>query len=110
MELLQESGISTRPGTHAVHMLGFYADHYGIKPEDFPGAQIANDKSISIPLHNQMTSESPEAINYLNKKYNPSILIINSKLYNQEEKEYVIKNWTLEKIAEFENYNMYRVV
>ena len=62
MELLQESGISTRPGTHAVHMLGFYADHYGIKPEDFPGAQIANDKSISIPLHNQMTSEDFEYV------------------------------------------------
>lgn len=57
MELLQESGISTRPGTHAVHMLGFYADHYGIKPGDFPGAQIANDKSISIPLHNRMVKE-----------------------------------------------------
>ena len=57
MELMQEAGISTRPGTHAVHMLDFYADHYGIKPGDFPGAQIANDKSISIPLHNRMVKE-----------------------------------------------------
>lgn len=57
MELLQERGISTRPGTHAVHMLGYYADTFGFKPEDFPGAQLANDCSIAIPLHNKMTEE-----------------------------------------------------
>ena len=57
MEQLQAKGISTRPGTHAVHMLGFYANLLSIAPEDYPGAQIANDKSISIPLHNQMTRE-----------------------------------------------------
>ena len=33
MERLQEAGISTRPGTHAVHMLGFYTDKYNIQPE-----------------------------------------------------------------------------
>ncbi len=57
MEILQQAGISTRPGTHAVHMLGFYADKYAIKPEDYPGAQIANDFSMSIPLHNKMVPE-----------------------------------------------------
>ncbi len=64
MEQLQEKGISTRPGTHAVHMLGFYADKYKLLPSDFPGAQIANDKSISIPLHNQMVKEDFEYIVY----------------------------------------------
>ena len=53
MEKLQEKGISTRPGTHAVHMLGYYRNKYKILPKDFPGAQIANDKSISIPIHNK---------------------------------------------------------
>ncbi|MGC6422231.1 MAG: DegT/DnrJ/EryC1/StrS family aminotransferase [Flavobacteriaceae bacterium] len=57
MEELQRAGISTRPGTHAVHMLGYYADRYIITPSDYPGAQSANDKSISIPLHNQMVKE-----------------------------------------------------
>jgi perosamine synthetase len=57
MEKLQEKGISTRPGTHAVHMLGYYRDRYGLKPEDFPGARIANDCSMAIPLHNRMTAE-----------------------------------------------------
>lgn len=57
MEKLQENGISTRPGTHAVHMLNFYAEKYNLKPSDFPGAQIANDRSMAIPLHNRMVAE-----------------------------------------------------
>ncbi len=57
MEKLQQKGISTRPGTHAVHMLNFYKEKYNINPSDFPGAQAANDFSMSIPLHNRMDSE-----------------------------------------------------
>ncbi|MFO0358108.1 MAG: DegT/DnrJ/EryC1/StrS family aminotransferase [Sphingobacteriaceae bacterium] len=62
MEYLQQHGISTRPGTHAVHMLGFYASKYSIKPEDFPGAQASNDHSMSIPLHNRMSKEDYEYV------------------------------------------------
>jgi perosamine synthetase len=57
MEKLQEQGISTRPGTHAVHMLNFYAQKYNLKPADYPGAQAANDFSMAIPLHNRMVAE-----------------------------------------------------
>lgn len=62
MKDLQDAGISTRPGTHAVHMLGFYANRYGIRPEDFPNAQYANDQSMAIPLHNRMTQEDYETV------------------------------------------------
>ncbi|WP_286755660.1 MULTISPECIES: DegT/DnrJ/EryC1/StrS family aminotransferase [Roseivirga] len=62
MEKLQEMGISTRPGTHAVHMLNFYSQKYNIRPEDFPGARIANDHSMAIPLHNRMTKEDFEYV------------------------------------------------
>ncbi len=57
MEYLQQNGISTRPGTHAVTMLGFYANKYQIKPENYPGAFQANEFSMSIPLHNKMKHE-----------------------------------------------------
>jgi dTDP-4-amino-4,6-dideoxygalactose transaminase len=57
MEKLQENGISTRPGTHAVHMLNFYAQKYNVKASDFPGAKTANDMSMAIPLHNRMVAE-----------------------------------------------------
>ncbi|MBL7734140.1 MAG: DegT/DnrJ/EryC1/StrS family aminotransferase [Chitinophagaceae bacterium] len=57
METLQQKGISTRPGTHAVHMLGAYVKRYGFKPEDFPGAYAADQYSMAIPLHNRMSKE-----------------------------------------------------
>lgn len=57
MEKLQQQGISTRPGTHAVHMLNFYSQKYDLKPHDYPGAQDANDNSMSIPLHNRMSAD-----------------------------------------------------
>jgi perosamine synthetase len=57
MEVLQQKGIATRPGTHAVHMLGAYADRYGFKPQDFPGAFAADQYSMAIPLHNKMVKE-----------------------------------------------------
>ncbi len=57
MEKLQSAGISTRPGTHAVHMLNYYKDKYGLEPEDYPGAMAANNLSMAIPLHNRMSKE-----------------------------------------------------
>lgn len=62
MEYLQQQGVSTRPGTHAVHMLGYYSKTYGIAPSDFPGAYAANEYSMSIPLHNKMTKEDFEYV------------------------------------------------
>jgi len=62
MEKLQQLGIATRPGTHAVHMLSFYSKKYGFKPSDYPGARAANDNSMAIPLHNRMTSEDFEYV------------------------------------------------
>ncbi len=57
MEILQAKGISTRPGTHAVHMLAYYRERFGLKPEDFPGARDCNDHTMAIPLHNRMSEE-----------------------------------------------------
>lgn len=62
MEKLQQVGISTRPGTHAVHMLNYYRELMGCQPDDFPGAKLANDCSMSIPLHNRMVAEDFEYI------------------------------------------------
>ncbi|MDC0954970.1 DegT/DnrJ/EryC1/StrS family aminotransferase [Alphaproteobacteria bacterium] len=55
MEALQVAGVSTRPATHAVHMLSYYAEKYDLRPEDFPNARAANDCSISLPLFHGMT-------------------------------------------------------
>ncbi len=57
MEVLQQKGIATRPGTHAVHMLGAYAKTMNIAPMDFPGAFACDQYSMSIPMHNKMVKE-----------------------------------------------------
>ena len=62
MERLQAAGISTRPGTHAVHMLGVYRDRYGYSPDDFPGARDCDANTMAIPLHNRMTAEDYEYV------------------------------------------------
>jgi len=57
MERLQGAGIATRPGTHAVHMLGYYRERFGLKPSDYPGAEACDMHTMAIPLHNRMTEE-----------------------------------------------------
>lgn len=57
LTILEERGISTRQGTHAVHMLGYYRNEYGYEPEDLPGAYACDKLSITLPLYVQMTDE-----------------------------------------------------
>ena len=57
METLQQAGVSTRPATHAVHMLEYYQKKYAHKPSDFFGAYAAYMCSVSLPLFHGMTDE-----------------------------------------------------
>jgi dTDP-4-amino-4,6-dideoxygalactose transaminase len=71
MEYLQNNGISTRPGTHAVHMLEFYKKKYNLKKEDYPKALAANDCSIAFPIFPSISSGELDYI--LEKIYNYKI-------------------------------------
>jgi len=62
MEALQQQGVSTRPATHAVHMLSYYRDKYSLRPEQFPAAQAANDCSISLPLFHGMRADEQKHV------------------------------------------------
>lgn len=55
MEALAERGVDTRPGTHAIHMLGYYRERFGYAPDDLPGARDCDRHTMAIPLHNRMT-------------------------------------------------------
>jgi dTDP-4-amino-4,6-dideoxygalactose transaminase len=57
MKELEGRGISTRPGTHAVHLLNYYRSKFDLKPNDLPGAHFCHEYSMAIPLHNKMTAE-----------------------------------------------------
>jgi dTDP-4-amino-4,6-dideoxygalactose transaminase len=62
MDRLLRNGISTRPATHAVHMLAYYRDKYDLGPQDFPNAWAANDCSISLPLFHGMTEAEQDHV------------------------------------------------
>ena len=62
MARLNELGVSTRPGTHAVHELGFYREHLGLESDDFPGARDCAAQTMAIPLHNQMDPQDYEYV------------------------------------------------
>jgi len=62
MKALHTKGIHTRPGTHAVHMLGLYGKRFGFMADNFPGAHDCDRYSMAIPLHNRMTAEDYEYV------------------------------------------------
>ena len=62
MEALQQQGVSTRPATHAVHMLSYYREKYHLKPEQFSAAQAANNCSISLPLFHGIKQEEQQHV------------------------------------------------
>jgi dTDP-4-amino-4,6-dideoxygalactose transaminase len=54
MKRLHAEGVATRPGTHAVHMLSYYARTFGFLPDDLPSSRDCQENTIAIPLHNRM--------------------------------------------------------
>jgi perosamine synthetase len=57
MAALEERGISTRQGTHAAAHAAYYARKYGIRPEDYPNAYVAERLTLTLPLYAGMTEE-----------------------------------------------------
>lgn len=61
MEKLGEVGVQTRPGTHALHLLGAYRD-LGYAEDDLPGATACASDTIALPLHNRLSSTDVERV------------------------------------------------
>ncbi len=62
MEKLEDKGIATRQGTHAVHMLGYYRRKYRLRPADFFNSYLADQLSLTLPLYAQMTDAEQELV------------------------------------------------
>jgi len=62
MDRLAAAEIQTRPGTHAVHRLGYYANKYSIPADRFPNAALAEDTTITLPIFPGMTEQQQAAV------------------------------------------------
>ncbi|MGQ0761912.1 MAG: DegT/DnrJ/EryC1/StrS family aminotransferase [Acidobacteriota bacterium] len=54
MTRLEERGIATRQGTHAVALQSYYAEKYDLRPEQFPNSYVADRLTLTLPLYVQM--------------------------------------------------------
>ena len=57
MTKLEAKGVSTRQGTHAAAMVGYYTRKYDLHPEQYPNAYLAERLSLTLPLFVQMTED-----------------------------------------------------
>ena len=62
MEKLHAADIETRPGTHALHMLGYYAGKYGLRPEQYPVAATCDGDAMALPLFPGMTEDDVDTV------------------------------------------------
>lgn len=58
----KSAGIQTRPGTHAVHRLEYYAKKYKLSADQFPNAVRSEDTTITLPLSPSMSSSDQERV------------------------------------------------
>ncbi|MBD0370354.1 MAG: DegT/DnrJ/EryC1/StrS family aminotransferase [Pyrinomonadaceae bacterium] len=68
MTRLEDKGISTRQGTHAAALVGYYSEKYGLRPEQFPSAYIAEQLSLTLPLYAQMTEDEQSQVCHMLKE------------------------------------------
>jgi len=60
MAKLENKGISTRQGTHAVHLQKLYREKYNYKESDFFNAFAADKLTVALPFYPQMTDDEIE--------------------------------------------------
>lgn len=62
MRRLRQQGVDTRQGTHAVHLLQYYARRYKLAPEEFPNALLADRLTLALPLYPQLTEAEQDQV------------------------------------------------
>lgn len=57
LRLLKESGIGVGVHFRALHLLSYYSETFSYKRGDFPNAEYASDRLLSLPLYPKMKEE-----------------------------------------------------
>ena len=55
IRLVQEMGVGCAVNYRAVHVLRYFRERYGYRPEDFPNAYQIGQRTISLPLYPRLT-------------------------------------------------------
>ena len=75
MDRLEEAGIATRQGTHAVHTLQYYKERYKLSDGMFLQAYAADRLSIALPVYATMTDEE---FNFVTSNIKEALLCVES--------------------------------
>ncbi len=62
VEELQKRGIGVSVHYIPLHVMSYYRDRYGLKPEDFPVSLAASESCISLPLYPSLTDDEVERV------------------------------------------------
>ena len=62
LRALEESGIGVGVHFRALHLMSFYARTFGFKRGDFPNAEYASDRLLSLPLYPKMEEADVERV------------------------------------------------
>ncbi|MHB8067024.1 MAG: DegT/DnrJ/EryC1/StrS family aminotransferase [Desulfobaccales bacterium] len=57
IKLVQEQGVGCAVNYRAVHVLRYFREHFGYRPEDFPVAYGIGQRTMSLPLYPKLTAE-----------------------------------------------------
>jgi len=62
IDALQARNIGSGIHYTALHMQGYYREHYGYKRGDLPNAEWVSDRTVSLPLSPAMTEQDVEDV------------------------------------------------
>jgi perosamine synthetase len=62
MKTLENAGISSRPGTMAIHLTGYYSKRFELEPDTLPISKQCEYNTIALPLHNCMSISDVERV------------------------------------------------
>lgn len=62
VDALKERNIGTSVHYRPVHMMSYYADKYGLRPDDMPVSKDAFERMLSIPLHPGLSDDDVDDV------------------------------------------------
>ncbi|MGH7771048.1 MAG: DegT/DnrJ/EryC1/StrS family aminotransferase [Candidatus Binatia bacterium] len=62
LQALRDAGIGVGVHFRALHLMSFYRKTFGFKVGDFPNAEYASDRILSLPLYPKMKEEDVQRV------------------------------------------------